>query len=468
VVKRKTNPKQSASSADIESIIERQAHGKSYRNFVARADQAKWEPHSSRRDPLEILEESNKSRIQELVPIRYGRMLKSPFTFFRGSAAVMAADLATTPTTGIYVQACGDCHLLNFGAYATPERNMVCDINDFDETLPAPWEWDVKRLATSFVLACRSRGFDPDVAFAASETVARSYREAMREFAEMPVLDVWYSKMDRDRFLRGIKDKTFRQEALAYAQKQKQKASTECLIPKFTVSENGHLRFKDVPPLVYHSEEQKSKEFHRIAQETFAAYKETLSEERRVLVDRFHLVDVAKKVVGIGSVGTYCGIMLLVASGTDRLILQIKEARESVLEPYAGHSLHKTHGQRVVVGQRLMQAHSDIFLGWTAGTGKYQRSFYVRQLNDMKISLVPEVWTEERAVEVAESLGWVLARAHARSGDPAMISGYLGTKDTFEDAIAKFALAYADQTERDHKTLVAAVRSGKIEAIIER
>lgn len=446
-----------------ESPDERRAHGKSVRNALSRKMHANWKVPSGRPDPVELLEKSNAGRIPELIPLRFGRMLDSPFTFFRGSAALMAADLAQTPTTGIKVQACGDCHLLNFGAYATPERRIVVDINDFDETLPAPWEWDLKRLGTSFVLACRENGFSPAVCRDAAETVARSYRDAMHDFSEQRVLDVWYSKLDLENFIADIKNKNFRHKALAHIERQKQKSMLDYYAPKLIALQDGHLAFKDMPPLVYHSDEQRSDEFATVARETFLNYKNTLSDERRVLLDRYELQDVAMKVVGIGSIGTYCAVLLLLAGENDPLILQIKQAQESVLEPYAGNSVYEHHGKRVVCGQRLMQAHGDILLGWTTGTGQYQRHFYLRQLRDMKISLVPEAWTQKRTLEVAKALGWVLARAHARSADAAVISGYLGAKDIFDKALAQFSVAYADQTERDYQSFVQAVDSGRLE-----
>jgi uncharacterized protein (DUF2252 family) len=393
-------------------------------------------------------------------------MMKSPFTFFRGSAALMAMDLASTPTSGLMVQLCGDCHLLNFGAYATPERNIIVDINDFDETLPGPWEWDLKRLATSFVLACRGNDFKSDICREAAQSVARSYRKSMREFSEMTVLDIWYSKMDLDTYLAGMQNKEFREDANALVKRVKSKSIREYYFPKLTLERHGRRVFKDNPPLVYHTDEQREQEFLETAKRVFLDYKTTVNAARHALLDRYTLMDVAMKIVGIGSVGTYCAVVLLMADENDPLILQVKEARDSVLAPYASKSTYDNHGRRVVEGQRLMQAHSDSFLGWARGPRG--RDMYFRQLKDMKMSPVPEVWMPERALEVAKSLGWVLARAHARSGDAASISGYLGAKDVFDKAIADFAVAYADQTERDHKALVAAVRAGRLEAFIER
>jgi len=461
---KRDNPKQQKPVELPGSISERREQGKVLRDVVRRNDHASWY-ETSKRDPIEVLEQSNVGRIPELIPIRFGRMMASPFAFFRGSASLMAADLSSTPNTGLRVQACGDCHVLNFGAYATPERNLVIDLNDFDETLQGPWEWDLKRLTTSFVLACRANAFKSSLAREAAEAVARSYRKAMQEFSEMRVLDVWYSKMHFDSYLETIKDKEWRAGLAASVKKEAEKNSTY-VFPKFITEKDGRRVFKDNPPLIYHSSELRDFEFLSVAREAFRGYRATLSDERQVLLDRFEIFDIAMKIVGVGSVGTYCAVLLLMATESDSLILQIKEARPSVLEPYCGKSSYKNHGQRVVAGQRLMQAHSDIFLGWTQGPRG--RQFYLRQLRDVKVSPRPEFWTTARALEMAEAFGWVLARAHARSGDSAMISGYLGANDIFDKAIAQFSVAYADQTERYHKELVTAVKRGRIEAYLER
>jgi uncharacterized protein (DUF2252 family) len=463
--RQKSEKKQKRPEHQIE-ISARRAEGKSLREKLSRKEHSSWAAHHHRRDPVAILEHSNAGRIPELIPLRYGRMMAGPFAFFRGSAALMAADLAKTGATGINVQSCGDCHLLNFGGFATPERNVIVDINDFDETLKAPWEWDLKRLATSFVLVCRNNGFKPEVGREAAAAVGRSYRNAMWQFAEMTAMDVWYSKMDLDKYLSKIKDKQFLKDAAMFVKKSKAKSQIENLLPKLTTSDEGKWAFKENPPLVYHSEDFHSPKFVDSIRRSFDAYKESMGEERRILMDRYELVDIAMKVVGIGSVGTRCGVILLMASENDPLILQVKEARTSVLEPYNEKYKYENHGQRVVVGQRVMQAHSDIFLGWTKGPkGNH---YFVRQLRDMKMSPMPETWTAERSLEVAESFGWVLARAHARSGDPAIISGYMGTNADFDEALSQFAVAYADQTERDHDALVQAVKSGRLEANIER
>jgi uncharacterized protein (DUF2252 family) len=466
MVKQKTDSPQKSETQRNSSFKERRAQGKALRDALPRVDHGIWSPSAKRRDPIDILEEQNVGRVPELLEIRHGRMMRSPFTFFRGSAAVMAADLATTAVTGQRVQSCGDCHLLNFGGFATPERNVIVDINDFDETLPGPWEWDLKRLATSYVLACRGNGFKASVAEEAAETAARAYRTAMREFSEMHVLEVWYSKFTLDDALATIKDKEYRESAIARVRKQIQKSKTESYFPKLTAEHNGRRIFKDNPPLVYHTAEQHEVAFLDVAKKIFKDYRATLSESHQVLLDRFELMDVAMKVVGIGSVGTRCGILLLMAGESDPLILQVKEACRSVLEPYVGKSRHANNGHRVVAGQRLMQSQSDIFLGWAKGP--QGRDCYLRQLRDMKISAVPELWAPETAIEFAQATGWVLARAHARSGDAAVLSGYMGSSDVFDKAIAQFSIAYADQAERDHKALLKAVKSGRLEAYVER
>lgn len=463
--KQKTKEKPAELSGHFTPLTVRYEHGKSLRADAPREAHASWSAAGIARDAIAMLEESNTGRMAELVPIRYGRMLSSPFAFFRGSAALMAADLSQTPNSGVFVQSCGDCHLLNFGAFATPERNLIVDISDFDETTPAPWEWDLKRLATSFVLACRSNGFKEPIARKSAEAVCRSYRTSMRLFAEMPALKVWYSKLDLDTFVAGMHDKKLREEAMAFVAKRKQRSLIDYYLPKLTEEKAGRRVFKENPPLIYHTAKQRDPAYLETIKEVFQNYRESLNEDRRILLDRYKLMDAALKIVGIGSVGTRCGVLLLMAADNDPLILQIKEARSSVLEPYTRTSTYNHHGRRVVAGQRLMQAHSDIFLGWTTGLQGYH--FYLRQLTDMKMSPMPELWSTERSVEVAEAFGWVLARAHARSGDAAVLAGYMGSNDTFDKAIASFAVAYADQTETDHKALVEAVKRGRLQAYIE-
>jgi len=363
------------------------------------------------------------------------------------------------------VQACGDAHLLNFGAYATPERRLVFDINDLDETLPAPWEWDVKRLAASVVLACRNNGFSPGDARDAVLACVRTYRERMAEYSDIPVLEVWYASVDVEKVAATVKDK----EAVRRTRKRIAAARARNVLehdfPKLAAGAGQAPTIKDNPPLIYHPSAKREVDLRARVRVGFAGYRESLQEDRRVLFDRYEIKDVAIKVVGVGSVGTYCGIALLMASERDPLFLQIKEARPSVLEAYAGKSIYPNHGQRVVNGYRLMQSASDIFLGWAKG--KLGRDMYIRQLKDMKIGDLVDVFSPGFMVQYAEVCGWALARAHARSGVPAQISGYLGKSDAFDEAIAAFASAYADQSERDHAILKKAVRSGRVEVVME-
>ena len=387
-------------------------------------------------------------------------MLQSPLAFYRGAAAIMAADLARTPVSGVRVQSCGDCHLLNFGGFATPERRHIFDINDFDETLPAPWEWDVKRLAASFVIAARNSRFSQRTARAAAAAAVRSYRERMAEYAEMPTLDAWYASVSG--IVENAEDPELRTRYERILRKERKRDHAH-EFARLAVDTGGVARIRDDPPLVYHPDLAHGARFSTAGiRRAMERYRASLADERRVLFDRYRLCDVAVKVVGVGSVGTRCTIALFLAGENDPLFLQFKEARRSVLEPFAGKSAYPNRGERVVMGQRLMQAASDIFLGWTRGEGG--RHFYVRQLRDVKISPMLELMKPRNLVNYATACGWVLARAHARSGDAAVLAGYLGKSTTFDDAIAGFAVAYADQNERDHAALVAAVRAGRIEA----
>ncbi len=377
----------------------------------------------------------------------------------------MAADLAATPAIGIHVQACGDCHLMNFGGFATPERNILFDINDFDETLPAPWEWDVKRLAASFVLASRSNGLSDPKERAAAIACVRSYRKRLAEFSQMHPLDVWYARITAEDFLSQLPQAEQARVRNRIAKIAKQDGS-EADFPKLAGMVSGRLGIRDTPPLIFHPEMSRAPEFQEVLDQVFSAYRETLPEDRRYLLDRYRVVDAAMKVVGVGSVGRRCWIALLMSESNDPLFLQFKEAVESVLEPYAGKSAYPHHGQRVVMGQRLMQPASDQFLGWvTAETTGTQ--FYVRQLRDAKIKPMVETFDSELLLLYARACGWVLARAHAKSGDSAIISGYLGGSDQFDEAVSDFAVAYADQAERDHAALKAAVRKGRITAYQE-
>ena len=450
-----------AQGAEFLSREQRLVAGNALRDTLPRNSHGHWKRPDKRRHPIDLLKESNRHRLPELVPIRYGRMLRSPFTFLRGSAGLMAHDLATTPSTGIRVQACGDCHLMNFGLFATPERNLVFDINDFDETLPAPWEWDVKRLAVSFAVAARDNGHsDKDARDAAVECV-RAYREHLRECSKKSPLDVWYERLDMQTLIEKAPDAEARKRRADMAQ-QARKRIGEYLFPKVSAEVHGRRRLVDQPPILFHVTEKDADERFR---EALEGYRQSLPDDRRVLFERYRLEDWAVKVVGIGSVGTRCLVGLFFPSENHPLLLQFKEARPSVLEPYAGKSVYENHGQRVVVGQRLMQSSSDIFLGWTRGRLGYH--YFGRQLRDMKFSFPVEGMQPVMLKRYAEACGLTLARAHARSGDSATISGYLGKTDNFDQAIGAFALAYADQNERDHAALVAAVKAGRIEALVE-
>ncbi len=441
------------------------ALGKSLRQKTPRETHAAWHVPHHRRDPIALMEESNQGRIAHLIPVRHGRMLVSPFTFYRGAALNMAADLAQTPASGIRVQACGDCHLMNFGSYATPERRVIFDINDLDETLPAPWEWDVKRLTASFVLACRDNGFGNDVAREAVLNCVRSYRKRMFEYSEMHVMDVWYASIDVEDLIPKIKDADAARRVQKRLAKARERSVLEHEFPELATTAGLTPMIKDNPPLIFHMTDRAYEEQIATIQQAFVQYRETMQEDRRLLLDRFKLMDTAIKVVGVGSVGTYCGILLLMASEHDPLFLQFKQARPSVLEPYAGKSLHSNHGERIVHGCRMMQSASDLFLGWTEGAAG--RHFYVRQLKDMKIKPMVEIFSQSVMLQYAEICGWTLAHAHARSGEPTQIAGYLGKSDKFDKAIAEFSIAYADQSEKDHDLLVKAVRNGKLEVFIE-
>lgn len=443
---------------------DRRARGQALREAIPHKLHSEWKADANRPDPIDVLEKSNQGRISDLSPVRYGRMLQSPFTFYRGAAALMAYDLSTTPNAKIPVQTCGDCHLLNFGAFATPERNIVFDINDFDETLPAPWEWDLKRLAVSFVLAARENGLKEKFGRSAALAVAKAYREKMIEFSRMSILDIWYTRLDWTSVIERTTDEELQKVRKDRLKKAKKRTIQDYYFPKMTQLFNGAFKIKDNPPLIYHMEVADRQSFEKNVNKAMEMYKQSLQEDRQQLVGRYRLADLAMKVVGIGSVGTVCAVALMIAPDNEPLLLQIKEARESVLEPYAGKSVFDNHGRRVVAGQRIAQSASDIFLGWTEfDNGKH---FYVRQLRDTKVKPEPELWDGPQLLEIAEVMGFVLARAHARTGDAAIIRGYLGSHDTFDQAIADFSLSYSDQTERDHAALVKAVDSGRLKAVI--
>jgi uncharacterized protein (DUF2252 family) len=432
--------------------------------MVPRGSHARWAPAPDRPDPVDLLEAQAKDRIPELLPIRYARMIASPFAFMRGSAIVMAQDLVGTPKSGIQVQLCGDAHLLNFGAYASPERALLFDLNDFDETLPGPWEWDVKRLAASFVVAGRDNGFDPEDCRGAAQATVASYRRRMAEFSEMGELEVWYSRVGEEEILSLLSDAKSRKKTTKKLSKNVQKArgrDSLHALSKLTRVTGGRRIINDDPPLLVRIPE--GDEIRAQINAILESYKRTLQEDRRHLLERYRFVDAARKVVGVGSVGTRAYVVLLEGRDEDDpLFLQVKEAGASVLQSYTESNTYEHHGHRVVAGQRLMQAASDIFLGWFRGTEG--RDFYWRQLKDMKGSAEVESMSPDELVIYAELCGWTLARAHARSGDRVQVSAYLGKSERFDTAIADFADAYADQNERDHAALLAAVKSGRVAA----
>jgi len=466
------------------SVTERSAEGRSAREHTSRSSHAGWHPAQKRHDPIALLEEQNATREPELVPVRHGRMMVSPFTFYRGAAKIMAADLATTPTAGLTVQCCGDAHLSNFGVFASPERTLLFDLNDFDETLPGPFEWDVKRMAASFSIAARNNGFaEHDVRTVTRDNV-RSYRSAMREFAEMRTLDIWYARLSEDALLRAVKQaaravaRAGNREVAAAGQRRALKTSAKAhasdslhALAKLAVVVDGHYRIVSQPPVVVPLNELAPKagmsvdELRREVGEQLYAYRETLQPDRRALLERFEIVDMALKVVGVGSVGTRAFIVLLQGRDSeDPLFLQVKEASRSVLEDHLPTSEYKNPGERVVQGQRMMQAASDLFLGWTKGT-QANRFLYWRQLRDMKGSAAVEAMAPEALGFYASMCGWTLARAHARSGDPVAIAAYLGKSDTFDRAIEDFGLRYARQNDEDYGALIDAIKSGRLTAL---
>jgi uncharacterized protein (DUF2252 family) len=416
---------------------------------------------------VDLLIENCRGRLEDLIPIRYGRMSANPFAFYRGAAAIMAYDLSHTPSTGMNLQICGDCHLVNFGGFATAERRLIFDINDFDETSLAPWEWDVKRLAASFVIAGRSNGFNEEDCREAAWLAVQSYRQHIWEYSGMPVLDAWYDTMDLNDILENLEDKDAKRFYAKKLQKATEQSAHEKEFAELAFISGNEPRIIDQPPLIFHYNELYLEAYRREAEQGVATYMSSLSPEKRVLLERFQLMDLAFKVVGVGSVGTFCGIALFISGNGDPLFLQFKQAQKSVLEPYAGVSPFTQPGQRVVVGQKLMQTASDMFMGWFTGTGPYKLDFYVRQLKDAKIKPVVELMNPANLKNYAGLCGHSLARAHVRSGDAAVLAGYMGKGCSFEDALADFSVAYADQNERDYAALIRAIRSGRIEAQIE-
>ncbi len=457
---------------------ERVARGVAARRDAPRSSHASFEPASDRPDPIALLEQQSASRVAELVPIRYGRMLVSAFTFYRGGAAIMANDLAHTPTSGVRVQLCGDAHLSNFGVFGTPERQLIFDINDFDETLPGPWEWDVKRLAASFEIMGRYRGYSRADRRAIVMAGVCAYRDRMRDAAAEPTLRAWYDHLEAGQLLdevaREVRTGELGKKSAAKAQNYIAKARTRDsvrVLSRRADSVDGELRIVSDPPLIVPIDElivpgSEWEKTDALVKELLSSYRQTLAVEHHPL-EEFRYVHAARKVVGVGSVGTRCYILLLIGRDeNDPLILQVKEAQASVLEPFAGTSQHTHHGHRVVAGQRLMQAATDIFLGWQRITGLdgQTRDYYVRQLHDWKGSADAEVMAVRGALHYSRICGATLARAHARWGDRIAIASYLGKGETFDRAIADFSAAYADQNERDYETLVGAVKSGRISA----
>ena len=457
------------------SRADRVARGKDARAAAPLESHAEFAPAGGR-DPVGLLLGQAKTRVPELVPVRHGRMLVSPFTFYRGAALPMAADLATTPASGLRVQLCGDAHLSNFGAFASPERRLVFDVNDFDETLPGPFEWDVKRLAASLAVAGRDNGFPAKARRKIALAATESYRTAMRAFAQQPLLEVWYAHLDIEPALSEFRSQV-KASRLKEAQKLLAKAhtadSTKAL-GKLTAMVDGQRRIISDPPMIVPVEEVfadvQADAIYQLINSVLGKYRRTLQSDRRHLLEQFTMVQLARKVVGVGSVGTRAWIVLMDAGdGVEPLFLQAKEAQPSVLAEYAGRSQYANQGERVVAGQHLMQAQSDIFLGWTRITGPdgVDRDFYVRQLRDWKFSVPIEVMLPAGMTVYARLCGWTLARAHARSGDRVALAAYLGGSARFDQAIAEFAETYADQNERDYAALQAAVKDGKAQATIE-
>jgi len=483
-------PVQAASKVTRLSVDERRVKGREAAELTPPSIHSGWKPAQDRPDPVALLEDQNLTREQDLVPVRHGRMLVSPFTFYRGAAKIMAADLAETPVAGFHAQLCGDAHLSNFGVFASPERRLLFDLNDFDETLPGPIEYDVKRMAASFTIAARNNGFSKTDARAVTMASVTAYREAMAEFAQMRTMDIWYASLDENEIMGSVrgalaetKKKTGKQgkadrkqaeQAAKVAEKSREKAHTRDslqALSKLAELVDGKYRIVSQPPVIIPGRDLaatfglSAEEATQAIREQFRAYRATLQDDRRHLLERFEIVDIARKVVGVGSVGTRAFIALLQGrDAADPLFLQVKEATASVLEDHLGKSKYRQHGERVVQGQRMMQAASDIYLGWTKGLD-VGRHYYWRQLRDMKGSAVVEAMTPLGLGYYGRMCGWTLARAHARSGDPVAIAAYLGETDAFDNAISDFSRAYADQNEEDYKEFAAAVRSGRLKAV---
>ncbi len=448
----------------LRTTEDRYEAGRALREVCSRESHSEYTVDRVGRDnPIDVLIQSNKGRVESLLPVRYGRMLSTPFAFFRGAAMLMADDLASTPSTDYAVQACGDCHLLNFGAFATPERNIVFDVNDFDETYPAPWEWDVKRLAASFVIASDHNEHQRADGIAAAVRMVECYRDKLMELAALPALQAWYSYLDYKNLIELTDDaklKKRRLKVLAAAMDRDHHAE----FIKLGDLTSGKPKIKDQPPLIYHEKDSDTPEHLAKVLQTIDLYRQSLPVNVKVLFDRYQFADSARKVVGVGSVGTICAIALFFNAENDPLFLQVKEARQSVLEPYSSFRTTQTNGARVVIGQRIMQSSSDVFLGHYVGVGEPNKHYYVRQLRDVKIRPMVEIFTPANMLNYARNCGWALALAHARSGDAAIIAGYIGKGKKFPRAIGQFASSYHDQNISDHKILIEAIRDGIIEA----
>jgi uncharacterized protein (DUF2252 family) len=463
----KTNQGSSKKGSQHSKLINRAeayALGKHFRDKCPRSAHAKWKAPHGRTDAVKMVLAAEKGRVPDLLPLRHGRMARSAFTFYRGAALTMAADLASTQASGLRVQCCGDAHLSNFGGFATPERRVIFSINDLDETLPAPWEWDVKRLAASFVVASRDNALSDSCARDVTQTCVRTYRESMVEFGEMKTLELWYQSIGADDLVAGIKDPALRERAFKRLQKEKGRSIAQDIFPKLAETNGDMPLIRDQLPTIFHHVDAPPGVIHKAVVDALAGYRSTLPPSTQSLLDRYELRDAAIKVVGIGSVGTQCWVLLYMARERDPLFLQVKEARRSVLEAYAGATPFENHGERVVNGYRLMQPASDMFLGWTKGV---RRHYFIRQLRDIKISVRVETFGRSEMDLYATWCGRALALAHARSGIAVQLSGYMGRSEEFDDAITAFSMAYADQNEKDHNALVRAIRSGKIEAVAE-
>ena len=429
--------------------------GRALRSRVPRRSHGDWRPVPDRPDPLDILDGTNATRLPDLVPVRNGRMMASPFAFYRGAPAIMAADLSRTPSTGIHLQICGDAHLLNFGTFATPERNQIFDLNDFDETQIGPWEWDIKRLAASLVVAARTASLTGGDGVTAALDCTAEYRTEMARMAELPAFDVWHFRLDVESIIAGAPDKPARTLAKRSVAKARQRTSLQAL-SKLTTVRDGRRVIVEDPPVVIRLSDVQLEQARRFVK----AYLATLDPDRTLLLDRYEFVDAALKVVGVGSVGTRCFVALLAGKADlDPLFLQVKEAQPSVLAPHVGGTRYRNQGKRVVVGQRIMQAASDAFLGWARADGF---DTYVRQLRDMKGSVPLEVARPDDLILYGRLCGAALARAHARAGQPALLAGYLGSSAAFDEALAAFALAYADQNDRDYRSFLDGIRSGRV------